>query len=112
MNEENENEVVVDTAATFQAPPNWPLCDPSFVLEKLHSLKADKCFEGKAFFSTYPKSWEKLTADRRMKTIVFFGKQSIGVQTALRYGAMALELAKSIAESDRSANTTKDDRCR
>ncbi len=118
---DTDNETVVDellertqleAIATEQTPKNWPLCDPSFVLEMLHALKAEACFEKKPYFSTYSKSWVKLTADRRMKTIKFFEKQSAGVQSAIAVGAMALEQAKAAIDSERSENTTKDDRCR
>ena len=93
-------------------PPNWPLCNPSYVLEMLHALKPEKCFELKAYYTTYSKSWDKLVSDRRMKTLIFFGKQSVGVKTAIRDGAMALEQQHSSEESKRAENTTKDDRCR
>ena len=61
-------------------PPNWPLCNPSYVLEMLHLLKAEKCFENKAYYSTYSKSWDKLAPDRRMKTLLLVYYR-LGVRT-------------------------------
>ena len=92
--------------------PNWPQCDPSYVLEMLHSLKPEKCNLGKGFYSTYTKVWAKLTDDRRMQTQIFFNAQTIGVQQIVCDGAKALEAARNLENSERSLNTTKDDRCR
>ncbi len=95
----------------FKIPPNWPMCDPSYVLEMLHLLKEDKCYQGRVYFSTYTKVWAKLAEDRKMKTRKFFTNQSVGVQIAIANGAIALEAAKQLEIAERSSNTTKD-RCR
>lgn len=93
---ENEDAVVI---------PEWPDCDPKFVLEELHKVSVDNKGENKkVFWATYLKDVSKLTEKQLSNTRSFFQKLDVNVKTSI------LQKAKdaTIAALTQNANKSND----
>ena len=51
--------------------------EPQFILSALFRMEPEYCVNGKTFWSTYDKSWDKLTSLQKNKTLQFYNKNLI-----------------------------------
>jgi hypothetical protein len=98
--------------ATSAFPPGWPSTSPDFVLESLHELHKSRCHNEKRFYRSYSTKWEKLDAEKRQKTFVFFSKLQADVKAAISEKATEKERAFVDFAKTEASMTTKHDKAR
>ena len=107
-----DSEVDASLSVTSAFPPGWPSTSPDFVLESLHELDKSRCHNEKRFYVSYSTKWEKLDAEKRQKTFVFFSKLQADVKAAISEKAIQKERASIVCAKTESFSTTKHDKAR
>jgi type II secretory pathway pseudopilin PulG len=88
--------------------------EPQFILSALFRIGPEYCLNGKTFWATYDKSWDKLTALQKNKTLQFYNKNLINDAARHHLRDMArAQIVESVTEQrSRQEITSKHDKAR
>lgn len=88
--------------------------EPQFILSALFRMEPEYCVNGKTFWSTYDKSWDKLTSLQKNKTLQFYNKNLINdaARHHLREMARAIIVESVTEQRSRQEITSKHDKTR
>ena len=85
------------------AIPEWPNCNPNFMLQELHNVtEVDKGKNKKVFWGTYAKDMSKLTEHQVSNTRIFFQKLDDNVKTLILQKAKAATIAAITQDANKS----------